>query len=39
MIIKPESVYLTASIPYIHVHASGTSAEMLSSAHVNNLCR
>ena len=39
MIIKPESVYLTASIPYIHVHASSTSAEMLSSVHVNNLCR
>ena len=39
MIIKPQSVYQTASIPYIHVHASGTSAEMLSSVHVNNLCR
>ncbi len=39
MIIKPESVYLTASIPYIHVHASGTSAEVLFPVRVNNLCR
>lgn len=39
MIIKPESVYLTASIPYIHVHVSGASAEVLSPVRVNNLCR